>query len=125
MQILTTLRYYTEGSRTFPPSRDSHVIGPCSGGFAAAAIACSRTLPDLVSNGVEAVLAAFRTAHRSFQVGQSLSSQRQSPQANKSWSVAVSPQGDVDLEQVLEDYVHKEVGIFSVEIIFLIVTNGT
>ena len=43
--------------------------------FAAAALSCSHTLPDLVSNGVEAVLAAFRTALKSFLVGRSLSSQ--------------------------------------------------
>lgn len=100
-------RYFTEGSRSFPPPPNTYVIGPCTGGFAAAALSCSKTLPDLVSNGVAAVLAAFRTALKSFLVGRSLSSR--SLQHNKSWSVALSPQGDVDFQIILEDYKKNKV----------------
>ena len=88
---------------------NTYVIGPCTGGFAAAAVSCSLTLPDLVSNGVEAVLAAFKTAHRSFLVGQSLSSRVQSTQSNKSWSVALSAQGDLDLERMIDEYTSTKV----------------
>ena len=97
-----THRYFTEDSRSFPPPVNTYVIGPCTGGFAAAALSCSQTLPDLVSNGVEAILAAFRTAFRSFSVGQSLSSR--TTQRNKSWSAALSPQGDLDIQQLLIEY---------------------
>lgn len=97
-------RYFTKDSRPFPPPANTYVIGPCTGGFAATAVSCSHTLPDLVSNGVQTVLAAFRTALRSFLVGQSLSSQGQSTQPNKSWSVALSAQGDVDLDHILKEY---------------------
>src|SRR5271155_5043972 len=102
--LMVKHRYFTEGSRPYPPPTNTYVIGPCTGGFAAAAVSCSQTLPDLVSNGVEAVLAAFRTALRSFLVGQSLSSRVQSTQPSKSWSAALSAQGDIDLEQMLNEY---------------------
>jgi hypothetical protein len=109
-----THRYFAEESRPYPPPANTYVVGPCTGGFAAAAVSCSQTLPDLVSNGVEAALAAFRTALRSFLVGQSLSSRVQSKQPNKSWSAALSAQGDIDLELMLNDYKNTKVRHFSV-----------
>lgn len=99
--------HFTEDSRSFPPPPNTYIIGPCTGGFAAAALSCSQTLPDLVSNGIEAVLAAFRTALKSLLVGQSLSSR--SPQRNKSWSVALSPQGNVDFQEILGEYEENKV----------------
>lgn len=104
-------RYFTEESRPYPPPVNTYVIGPCTGGFAAAALSCSQTLTDLVSNGVEAVLAAFRTALRSFLVGQSLSRVK-SKQPNNSWSAAVSTQGDIDLEQLLNEFTNTKVRDF-------------
>ncbi|KAL9612230.1 MAG: hypothetical protein Q9167_003179, partial [Letrouitia subvulpina] len=109
VDVLAKLRetegsYFTEDSRPFPSLVDTYVIGLCTGGFAAAAVSCSQNLPDLVTKGVQAVLAAFRTALRSLIVGHSLSSRGQSTQPDQSWSVAISAQGDVDIDQMLSEY---------------------
>jgi naphtho-gamma-pyrone polyketide synthase len=78
------------------------VLGPCTGGFAAAAVSCSQSLPDIIPNGVEASIAAFKTALCSFLVGRSLS-RAQSTQP-KSWSVALNVQKDVEVEDLLKEY---------------------
>lgn len=104
-------RYFSEDSRPFPPLAKTYVMGPCTGGFAAAAVSCSQTLLALVENGVQAVLAAFRTALRSFIVGQSLSPRLQSTQPNNSWSAAIKAQGDNNVEQMLDNYASAKVRV--------------
>ncbi|PGG97986.1 hypothetical protein AJ80_09608 [Polytolypa hystricis UAMH7299] len=111
-EVAQSIMYFSENSRQFPPPANTYVIGSCTGGFAAAAVSWSQTLPDLVSNGVEAVLVAFRTALRSFLVGQSLSPRRQSTQPNKSWSAVLSVQGDSDLRELLKEYTSTKVTPF-------------
>lgn len=108
-------RYFTEDSRPYPPPpANTFVIGPCTGGFAAAAVSCSQTLPDLVSNGVQAVLVAFKTALRSFLVGQSLLLRAKSTktQSSHSWSVTLSSPVDIDIEQVVNEYKDTKVREF-------------
>lgn len=83
-------REHESGARSYPSPCSTYVIGPCTGGFAAAAVSCSQTLPDLVPVAVEASLAAFRTALCSWLAGQNISSPLQEDAA-KSWSAAISP----------------------------------
>ena len=104
-------RYFAEVSRQYPSPYNTYVIGPCTGGFAAAAVSWSQTLLDLVPNGVQAVLVAFRTALQSFLVGRSLSSLTRSTQSNKSWSAALSARSEIDLKQLLNEYAKSQVGI--------------
>lgn len=64
------------------------------------------------------MLAAFRTALRSFLVGQSLLSRVQSTQMqpNKSWSATLSAQGDIDLKQMVTEYTNTKVRSFQQQI---------
>ncbi|KAF2230556.1 polyketide synthase [Viridothelium virens] len=101
-EVAQFIEYYGDGSRSYPSPSNTYVIGPCTGGFAAAAISCSQNLPDVIPNGVEAVTAAFRTALRSYLIGDGLS-RAQSTQS-KSWSAALSAQGDLDIEGMLNEY---------------------
>ncbi|KAH9210389.1 polyketide synthase [Leptodontidium sp. 2 PMI_412] len=105
-EVAQSIVYFTEGSKPYPPPPNTYVIGPCTGGFAAAAISCSQSLSDLVSNGVRAVLAAFSAALRSFLVGQSLLPRAKSTQTqpNKSWSAVLNAQGDISLEEMVQEY---------------------
>ncbi|ELR10234.1 hypothetical protein GMDG_04622 [Pseudogymnoascus destructans 20631-21] len=105
-EVAQSIVYFTEGSKPYPPPPGTYVIGPCTGGFAAAAISCSQSLSDLVSNGVHAVLAAFSAALRSFLVGQSLLPRAKSTQTqpNKSWSAVLIAQGDISVEKMVQEY---------------------
>jgi iterative type I PKS product template protein len=65
------------------------VTGLCTGAFAAAAISCSRSALDLVSLGVSAVTAAFRTGMHVTDVANRIIPRHE---ADQSWSViAVGP----------------------------------
>ncbi|GAB1317688.1 hypothetical protein MFIFM68171_07898 [Madurella fahalii] len=79
------------GTRPYPSPCNTYVVGPCTGGFAAAAVSCSQALPDLVPLAVEAALAAFRTALCSWLAGQNITSSPLREDAVESWSAAVSP----------------------------------
>ena len=107
-------RYFSEGSKQYHSPYSTYVVGPCTGGFAAAAVSWSQTVPDLVHNGVRAALAAFRTALKSFLVGQSLSLRMSSTQPNKSWSVALSARGEIGVRQLLGEYAKSQVKFFRV-----------
>ncbi|KAL9085529.1 MAG: hypothetical protein Q9165_007574 [Trypethelium subeluteriae] len=101
-EVAQFIEFYGDGSRSYPSRSNTYVIGPCTGGFAAAAISCSQNLPELIPNGVEAVTAAFRTALRSYLIGDGLS--RAHPTQSRSWSAALSAQGDLDIEGMLNEY---------------------
>lgn len=65
--MLTSVRYYSEGSRRYPHSSTSYAVGLCTGSFAAAAISTSQTVAELLPAAIEAVLVAFRTGLGSFE----------------------------------------------------------
>ncbi|KAL1861559.1 Type I Iterative PKS [Diaporthe australafricana] len=94
---------YGRGGEPYPSARTTCVVGPCAGGFAAAAICSSQTLTELIPAAVEAVIAAFRTAHHAYMVGRDLSSPRSSSN-NKAWSAVVSPRGDEKIGDLLQEY---------------------
>ncbi|KFY01909.1 hypothetical protein O988_02453 [Pseudogymnoascus sp. VKM F-3808] len=82
------IRYYGEGSRPYPSAIDSYCLGLCAGGFAAAAVSTSQTLAELIPAGVEAVLAAFRTALCSLEVRNNI--EGPSLERHRSWSAVVN-----------------------------------
>ncbi|GLA36716.1 type I Iterative Polyketide synthase (PKS) [Aspergillus niger] len=59
------IRHYGHAGRTYPAPESTFLIGACTGAFAAAAVATSLTLAELVPAALEAVTVAFRTALRS------------------------------------------------------------
>nr|A0A142C799.1 RecName: Full=Non-reducing polyketide synthase phnA; Short=NR-PKS phnA; AltName: Full=Phenalenone biosynthesis cluster protein A [Penicillium herquei]AMP46751.1 PhnA [Penicillium herquei] len=101
-QVAQSIVYFSHGSRIFPPS-SACIIGPCTGGFAAAALASSQNLVDLVNNGAEASILAFRTALVSFLISRSLSNSPQT-EGSTSWSVAVSSRGEQTVEDLAQEY---------------------
>lgn len=103
-------RRYGRGGEPYPSAQTTCVVGPCAGGFAAAAICSSQTLTELVPAAVEAVLAAFRTALHAHLVGLDLWSPRSSS-TNKAWSAAVSPKGQEDISDLLRKYGDKKLHI--------------
>ncbi|OAQ69673.2 polyketide synthase [Pochonia chlamydosporia 170] len=94
---------YSSDSNSYPLPTRTCIIGSCTGAFAAAAISCSQTLPELIPVAVEASLAAFRTALCSWLAGQYESSQQAT---GTSWSAAVRPK---DMNDSV-DYLLKELG---------------
>ncbi|KIW01754.1 uncharacterized protein PV09_06930 [Verruconis gallopava] len=61
------IRFHERRSIPYPTGDNSCLLGICTGSFAAAAVAVSRGLTDLVPAGVEATLVALRTATLSLQ----------------------------------------------------------
>lgn len=85
-------------------------MGPCAGGFAAAAICSSQTLTELIPAAVEAVVASFRTALYSYLIGTDLVSPHAASE-NKAWSAAVSPKDQEEVSDLLGKYDDKKLHI--------------
>lgn len=85
--MLIPIRHHGDGSRPFPTSSESTVIGLCTGSLAAAAISTSATVFELIPAAVEAVLIAFRTGLRSIEVRNDV--ERASQELSPVWSVIV------------------------------------
>lgn len=100
--MLTPIRYHGDGSRSFPCSSDTVVLGLCTGSLAAAAISTSTSVFELLPAAVEAVLIAFRTGLRSIEVRDDI--ERSSQSELPMWSVIVG----MDESQAL-----KELNVFS------------
>jgi hypothetical protein len=94
-------RFFSEGSRPYPSAVNTYVVGLCTGSFAAAAISTSQTLSELIPAGIEAVLVAFRTAHRSFLIRDDI--EKPLPGAPRSWSAVVSAQEE-QMNELIEAY---------------------
>lgn len=71
-------------------AQDSRVVGLCTGAFAAAAVSCSSSIPDLVPNAVDAVITAFRTGMLVTDVAERLD---QSHGLDQSWAILVPGSG--------------------------------
>ncbi|ATY66936.1 Beta-ketoacyl synthase [Cordyceps militaris] len=86
--------------RPFPSPESSYLLGICTGSFAASAICVSQSIPEVVVAGVEATIAAFRTALRSF-----LQRGIITTAGNRPWSAVVSRDKLVDklIEKFTED----------------------
>ena len=80
-------RYFEDGAEPYPPA-DSHILGLCTGSFAACAVSTSRTLSELVPAGVKAAIIAFRTALRSFEVRNDV--EKPVPGGDGSWSAVIN-----------------------------------
>ena len=88
-------------------------MGLCAGGFAAAAVSTCQTLAELIPAGVEAVLAAFRTALCTLAVRDDI----EGPNHNRhhqSWSAVVNIQED-EASELIKQFILEKV---SEEVIF-------
>ena len=80
-------RCHSDGSRPYPDSSETSLLGLCTGSLAAAAISTSTTVFELIPAAVEAVLVAFRTGLRSIEIRNSIEECSQQP--SPVWSVIV------------------------------------
>ncbi|PYH89202.1 polyketide synthase [Aspergillus ellipticus CBS 707.79] len=81
------IRHFGQGSRPYPTAASTFLVGACTGSFAAAAIASSQTLAELLPAAVEAVTIALRTALRSLTLQNDL--EPPAERDKRSWTVAV------------------------------------
>ncbi|RMZ77064.1 hypothetical protein DV738_g4567, partial [Chaetothyriales sp. CBS 135597] len=86
------IKYQTEGTHAYPTPDSACLLGICTGSFAAAAVASSRSLSELIPAAVEASLVAFRTALVSLQCHLDISKRDASKQCN--WSAIVNLKED-------------------------------
>ena len=96
--VLTPFRYHGDGSRPFPSSSDTTVLGLCTGSLTAAAISTSANVFELLPAAVEAVLIAFRIGLRSIEVRDEI--ERGSQGASPVWSVIVGMQENQALQEL-------------------------
>ncbi|KAK4227269.1 hypothetical protein QBC38DRAFT_499531 [Podospora fimiseda] len=119
---LTTL--YHLGSFVSEPvgfygSRNSRVVGLCTGAFAAAAVSCSTNTYELVPLAVDAIIAAFRTGILVTEVARRVVGPRE---VDSSWAVLVAGSGAADL--VDEFCEHRALPLTSKPYVSAYATNG-
>ncbi|KGQ04250.1 Conidial yellow pigment biosynthesis polyketide synthase [Beauveria bassiana D1-5] len=88
--------HFTTG-KPFPSPENSYLLGICTGSFAASAVCVSQSIHEVVVAGVEATIAAFRTALRSF-----LQRGLITTTGNKPWSAVVSR--DKPVKELIEKF---------------------
>lgn len=86
-QLGRFILHFSEGSIQYPRTGDGCVVGLCTGSFAAAAVACSRSIAELIWAGLDAVVIAFRTGLKSLEVRRNLAF---TTAGAESWSAIVS-----------------------------------
>ncbi|OAA70563.1 Beta-ketoacyl synthase [Cordyceps fumosorosea ARSEF 2679] len=89
--------------RPFPSPQNTYLLGICTGSFAASAICVSQSVPQVVVAGVEATMAAFRTALRSV-----LQRDMITTAGNKNWSAVVSR--DKPVNDLIVKFTNDNVG---------------
>ncbi|KAF2204098.1 ketoacyl-synt-domain-containing protein [Delitschia confertaspora ATCC 74209] len=103
-QLAHYIGYYSENPTELPNPANSRVLGLCTGQIAAAVVASSRTLEDLLPLAVEAVRIAFRTGSRVSEARDALES---SGDPKGTWSTIV-PGVSGDVANAALDQFHNE-----------------
>ena len=107
--ILTTLSYYGDGSRSYPSGQSHNVLGMCTGQLAACAVASASTAGELVDVAVEVVIIAFRTG---LHVTKTRDLLENGSDRNQNWCCIV-PKLQVDLAASrIEKFSHSAVSSF-------------
>jgi naphtho-gamma-pyrone polyketide synthase len=96
--VLIPIRYHGDGSRPYPSSSDTIILGLCTGSIAAAAISTSTSVFELIPAAVEAVLIAFRTGLRSIVVRDDI--EEVSQDASSVWSVIVGMERNQAIQEL-------------------------
>ncbi|KAH7016778.1 polyketide synthase [Ilyonectria destructans] len=104
-QIGQFLEYFGQEGRQYPTPQDTYCLGICTGSFAAAAINCSRSLTELISVAIEAVVVAFRTSLFSLILKNDIVGNQE--QTSGSWSVVVAGE-ESDFQQKIQDFADSE-----------------
>jgi hypothetical protein len=96
MAFRLILRSFNSSSNFYPDAANSNLIGVCTGSFAAAAVASSGSMRELVPAGVEAAIVAFRTGLHSLKMQRDI--EPCSAEVPRPWSYIVSLQESKALE---------------------------
>lgn len=98
---LISTRYYCENPTQLPNPSDTRVIGLCTGLLAASAVACAKSLSDLLPLAIEAVRLSFRTGTV---VGNTKDVLEPASMSQDSWSTIVANTNEMAAEETLEDW---------------------
>ncbi|KAI9801586.1 MAG: Type I Iterative PKS [Sarcosagium campestre] len=100
-QFVHFLGHHEEhSSRAYPPA-ETRVVGLCIGSLAAAAVASSHSIADLLPLAVETVGIAFRVGLQALETSQHLYARNEKVE---SWSVAFAGINEVHAQIALEDF---------------------
>ncbi|KAJ6043159.1 type I iterative polyketide synthase [Penicillium canescens] len=100
-QLGSFIRIHSEGGLVYPTASDTHLLGLCTGAFAAAAISCSRSLVELLPAAVQTVLVAFRTGLCAGRIGHCIE-----PTAigSREWSMLISGMETQTTQDALREF---------------------
>ncbi|KAF1988370.1 polyketide synthase-like protein [Aulographum hederae CBS 113979] len=105
-QLAHFIGYYGENQDELPTPANTRLVGLCTGLLAASAVACARSLTDLIPLALEAVRIAFRTGNV---VGMSRDA-LQATATNESWSTIVTGINEKSAQAALDEF-HASRGI--------------
>lgn len=104
--VLTSSRIHSEGGLEYPTASDTHLLGLCTGAFAAAAVSCSRSLVELVPIAVQTVLAAFRTGLCASRIGNCI---EPNATGSREWSILVAGMDSQTVKDALAQFCAEKV----------------
>lgn len=99
--VLTSSRIHSEGGLEYPTASDTHLLGLCTGAFAAAAVSCSRSLVELLPIAVQTVLVAFRTGLCASRIGNCI---EPTATGSREWSILVPGMDSQTVEDSLAKF---------------------
>jgi hypothetical protein len=99
--VLTSGRIHSEGGLQYPTASDTHLLGLCTGAFAAAAISCSRSLVELLPIAVQTVLVAFRTGLCAGRIANCI---EPTATGSREWSIVVPGIDSQAIEDALAEF---------------------
>ncbi|KAF2096514.1 polyketide synthase PksA [Rhizodiscina lignyota] len=106
-QLAHYIGYYGENPTELPNAANTRLIGLCTGLLAASAVACSKSLTDLLPLAIEASRVSFRAGYTTSIVRNGL---EQSAHAQESWSTIVTGTSEQGAKAALADF-HAKNGI--------------
>lgn len=94
-------RYYCENPSELPSPSDTRVVGLCTGLLAASAVACAKSLSDLLPLAVEAVRLSFRTGTV---VGNIKDGLEPASRSQESWSTIIANTSEGAAQEALDEF---------------------
>ncbi|OLN87699.1 Conidial yellow pigment biosynthesis polyketide synthase 3 [Colletotrichum chlorophyti] len=88
-QISSFIHFHDGQGQTYPQASDSYLAGLCVGSLAAAAVSCSRSLNDLVTAGVDAVIVALHVGLRVLRAASLFDTATTGSTISSAWSMIV------------------------------------
>jgi naphtho-gamma-pyrone polyketide synthase len=96
-----------ETGRPYAPPASLTLVGLCTGSIAAAAVASSQNVSELITAGVQAVQVAFRLGLCVARVSRAVEPSHE--HASRSWTVIVSGVSQSEIEALLTEFSNKRV----------------